>query len=152
MGLYAVDKLMSEARRLAVEYRNATGKTLPLTAELAVNDAVRLLDLNAVDEPNLGYDATADGDGGSRRYVVKGRAIFDPSRNYRIGQVNFQHEWDALLLVLMDDQFEPTEIYEVSRENIAEVGDDSAAKGSGKKPNLSVARLKIIGEMVWPKS
>jgi hypothetical protein len=46
MGIDSIDKLMAEARRLAVEYRQTTGKTLPVTSEIAVYDAIRLLNLD----------------------------------------------------------------------------------------------------------
>ena len=47
MSVYSVDKLIAEARRLAKEYREVTGKTLPITGEIAINDAIRLLEMEA---------------------------------------------------------------------------------------------------------
>ena len=58
MTVYSVDKLISEARRLAADYRRATGKTMPgVSIEIAQNDAARLLDLELANDPQLGYDA-----------------------------------------------------------------------------------------------
>ena len=45
MGVYQIDKLMGEARRLAAEYRRATGKTLAISGEIAISDAITLLGL-----------------------------------------------------------------------------------------------------------
>ena len=54
-----------------------------------------------------------------------------------------------MVLVLMDEQFEPREIYEADRETLQE----SLAANSGSRRvsrgALSVARFKIIGERVW---
>ena len=57
MGIYSVDKIVAEARRVAREYREATGKTLPITAEIAVNDAIRLLGLSPANPGEQGFDA-----------------------------------------------------------------------------------------------
>ena len=40
MGVYQIDKLRGEARRLAAEYRRATGKTLAISGEIAISDAI----------------------------------------------------------------------------------------------------------------
>ena len=149
MSLYSVDKLMSEVRRLAVEYRRTTGKTLPLTAELAVNDAVRLLELEPVEDPAVGYDAIRVRDGARERVLIKGRAIFAPERSgQRIGQLRRDGPWDRVILVIMDDGFEPVEIYEASREDIEDYLDGTSAR-QVRKGAMSVARFKIIAELVW---
>lgn len=149
MSLYSVDKLMSEVRRLAVEYRRTTGKTLPLTAELAVNDAVRLLELDPVEDPAAGYDATRMRDGARERIVIKGRALFGPERSgQRIGQLRRDGPWDKVVLVIMDEGFEPVEIYEACRDDIEEYLDGSSAR-QARKGAMSVARFKIVAELVW---
>lgn len=149
MSLYSVDKLMSEVRRLAVEYRRTTGKTLPLTAELAINDAVRLLELDPVEDPAAGYDATRMRDGAHERIVIKGRALFAPERSgQRIGQLRREGPWDKVVLVIMDEGFEPVEIYEASRGDIEDYLDGSSAR-QARKGAMSVARFKIVAELVW---
>ncbi|MDX1519754.1 MAG: hypothetical protein R3318_06485, partial [Gammaproteobacteria bacterium] len=70
MPVYSIDKLTDEARRLALEYREATGKTLPVTAEIAVNDAIRLLKLTPNDSGTAGYDALLNMDGRDLRVQV----------------------------------------------------------------------------------
>jgi hypothetical protein len=150
--VYAFDKLINETRRLAVEYRKATGKPLAVTGELARHDAARLLDLELVEEPGSGYDAVGRGEREGLRIQVKGRAIFDDERsNQRIGQLRRDRDWDLLMLVLMDEAFEPVEIYEAEREvideNLAETTDSRRAKRGA----MSIARLKIIGRLVWSR-
>ena len=104
MGVYAVDKLMQEARRLAAEYRRATGQPLGISGEIAEYDAARLLGLEIIKDPSLGYDAVGHGAHEGRRIQIKGRVIFDERKQaHRLGQLNLDREWDSVILVLMDE-------------------------------------------------
>jgi len=151
VSLYSVNKLISEARRIAADYRRATGKPLGISAEIARHDACTYLDL----EPNedaVGYDAEAlAGVDKGCRYQIKGRAIFDETKGgQRIGQIKIEQEWDKILLVLMDEDFETTEIYQASREEILQDVDDSTTKRQ-KRGAMSVAKFKHISQLVWNK-
>ena len=152
MGIYSVDKLVSEARRLAVEYRKATGQPLGISGEIARQDAARLLDLDVEQRPDAGYDAIGrSGPWAGKRIQIKGRAIFDGGKSgTRIGQLKLEQNWDSVILVLMDEDFEPTELYEADREEIAEAMNDSRAKRN-KRGAMSVAKFKIIGRLVWAR-
>ncbi len=80
-GTYSVDKLTAEARRLAAEYRRATGKTLPLSGEIAVNDAVRILGLERIEPATAGCDALRRSENGDQRLQIKGRVVFEGSKS-----------------------------------------------------------------------
>lgn len=151
MGIYDVGKLISETRRLAAEYRKATGKALAVTSEIAKHDACELLSLEPV-EPDKegGFDAIVrNEDGETLRYQIKGRAIFDESKSgQRIGQLKLDKQWDAVVLVLMNEDFVPQEIYLASREAI----ETELQENSSKRKNrgaMSVARFKRLGHLVW---
>lgn len=150
MGLYQVDKLMSEARRLAREYRVAMGKPLPgISAELAVHDAIRLLDLEAAPTGVGGYDAVGRGNRASKRIQIKGRTIFDEAKGgQRVGQLKIEQNWDSVMLVLMDENYEPVEIYEAEREDVLQAVDKTSSNRN-KRGAVSVARFKIIGRLAW---
>ncbi|MSR13780.1 MAG: hypothetical protein EXR86_04295 [Gammaproteobacteria bacterium] len=149
MSVYAVDKLMSEARRLATEYKKLTGKTRPLSAEIAINDAVRLLSLVPVTDPGLGYDAVQNHADRQERCVIKARVLFDPAKNaHRLGDVKLDKPWDTLLVVLMNASYETTEIYAVSREAVANA---VAERAEHKKANLTIAKIKFIGALAWAR-
>lgn len=152
MGLYQVDKLMGEARRLAREYRLAMGKPLAgISAELAVHDAIRLMDLEAAPKGTGGYDAVGHGQREGKRVQIKGRAIFDESKGgQRIGQLKVEQDWDSVMLVLMDDNYEPVEIYEAERDEVLEAADKTSSNRS-KRGAVSVAKFKIIGRLVWSR-
>lgn len=153
MSVYSVDKLISEARRIAAEYRRATGKPLGISAEIARHDACRYLKLDP-QEDAVGYDALGmANEREGLRFQIKGRAIFDEKKGgQRLGQIKIEQEWDKILLVLMDEEFETTEIYEASRADILKDFDD-AATNNRSKPNkrgaMSVARFKRLANLVW---
>jgi len=150
VSLYSVDKLISEARRIAAEYRRATGKPLGISAEIASHDACTLLDLEAC-EDSAGYDAIGlKGERKDQYFQIKGRAIFDEQKGgQRLGQIKIEQQWDNILLVLMDQDFETTEIYEASREDILQDLNEVGSTNRQKRGVMSVARFKRIANLVW---
>lgn len=146
MSIYSVDKLVAEARRIAVEYREATGKTLPITAEIAINDAIRLLKLTPAKKGEQGYDARMSYRGETIQVQIKGRIIFDDKQSgHRLGQLKVEQPWDAIILVIMNAQFESVEIYLATRDEILAVLDTSKSK----KGSMTVSKFKKLGELVW---
>ncbi len=153
MSVYSVDKLITQARKLAAEYRKATGQSLGVSAEIARHDVARLLDLDLLppDAPG-GFDALGKGRWEDKRIQIKGRAIFDERKSgQRLGQLKLNQDWDLVMLVLMDEDFEPQEIYEANRDDIEDVLDGSSASKRSKRGAVSVARFKIIGRLVWTR-
>ncbi len=151
MNLYAADKLIAQARVLAAEYRRTMGKPLPgISNEIAEFDAIKLLQLKPKPEGEGGYDAT-DPARGDKRIQIKSRTIFDESKSgQRLGQLKLDKEWDSVVLVLMDENYEPYEIYEAEREEIIEFLDQSSSSRA-KRGAMSVARFKIIGRLAWTR-
>jgi hypothetical protein len=142
---------MDETRRLAAEYRRATGKPLAVSSELAVYDAARLLDLAIAEDVQAGIDAIGQvGERQGRRYQIKARTIFDEAKGgQRIGQLKVEQEWDAVLLVLMDENYEPFEIYEADRATLEEALAEAQKSKRSKRGAMSVARFKIIAQLAW---
>lgn len=152
MGLYSANELIAQARKLAADYRRTMGRPLPgISNEIAEYDAVSLLGLKAVHDESLGYDAI-DPRHGNQRFQIKSRTLFDEARSggARIGQLKMNQDWDAVLLVLMDENYEPFEIYQASRDELEEyVGQSSSNRA--RRGALSLARFKIIGELRWTR-
>lgn len=151
MSVYSVDKLISEARRLAADYRRITGKPLAgVSGEIAQHDAARLLNLEICDPVVGGYDAIGHGNREGKRIQIKGRAIFDEGKSgQRIGQLKIEQEWDSILLVIMDENLEPYEIYEAEREDIITALEDAPSSKRNKRGAMSVAKFKNISRLVW---
>lgn len=153
MNIYSVDKLIVEARRLAREYYKTTGKPLPgVSAEIALHDASRLLDLELSQQPGLGYDALGRGSRQGLKVQIKGRVIFDERKSgHRVGQLKADKEWDRVVLVLMDEHFEPTDIYEAERDVVLDELTDAGHSRRKNRGALSVAKFKNIAKLVWIK-
>jgi len=152
MGVYSVEKLMTEARRLAAEYRKTTGKPLAISNEIALFDAARLLNLETPEVPATGYDMIGQGQRAGLRIQIKARAVFDESKSgQRIGQLKLDQEWDLVMLVLMDENYEPSEIHEAER--AAVVGSMGGQEDSqrNKRGAMSIARFKHLSRLVWTR-
>ncbi len=146
MGIYSVDKLIAETRRIAKEYRLATGKTLPVTPEIAINDAISILDLLPNDENIPGYDAIYARGEERLKVQIKGRTIFsEKKQGHRIGQLKIEQQWDAIILMIMNADFMPEEIYMAKRDVILHELEEK----SNKKGAMTLAKFKIISELLW---
>ena len=146
MGIYSVNKLIAETRRIAKEYRLATGKTLPITPEIAINDAISILDLLPNNENIPGYDAIYARGEERLKIQIKGRTIFNEKKQgHRIGQLKIEQQWDAIILVIMNADFMPEEIYMAKRDVILHELEEK----SNKKGAMTLAKFKIISELLW---
>lgn len=149
MGVYQIDKLMGEARRLAAEYRRATGKTLAISGEIAVSDAISILGLEPAPATAEGYDVVRTVAGLSEKLQVKARTLFDDTRRpHRLGQLRLDQAWDAALLVLMDENYEPIEIHEARRDALVAA---LAVATPNKRGTISVGRFKSLGRCLWSR-
>jgi len=153
VSLYSLEKLISETRRIARDYRHATGKSLGgVSGEIAHFDACKALNLEPVPHGTEGgYDAVGNGDREGKKIQIKARAIFDEGKSgQRIGQLKLEQDWDSVVLVLMDENFEPFEMYELEREQIEADQQENQSKRS-KRGAMSVAKFKAIGALVWTR-
>jgi len=149
LSIYAEEKLISQARKLAADYRRTMGKPLPgVSNEIALHDAIRLLELLPAEKGVGGYDAI-DPSRDDKRIQIKSRTIFDENvGSQRIGQIKVDQDWDSVVLVLMDEDYEPFEIYEAERDDLLEyVGKSSSSRA--KRGILSVSRFRIISRLAW---
>lgn len=141
---------MDETRRLAAEYRRSTGSTLPVSAELAKFDAISLLGMRALDEPMCGVDALLDTEQGIERVQIKGRVIFDPRKTgQRVGQLNLDANWDVVLLVIMDENYQCTTIFSMTKAQLLVVLAEQKEGKSKIRGALSVKKFQAIAEQVW---
>jgi len=147
MSLYDVAKLMTEARRLAADYYKATGQTLPLTNEIARFDAMRLLDLLPVKEEIAGVDAIGQGERAEQKIQIKGRVQFrDSKAKQRIGQLALDGKWDRVVLVLLDEHYNATELVEVKRDAIEQA---LVGVAQNKRGAMTIHKFKSLGSVVW---
>ena len=108
-----LDSTIEVAKAAARRYRELTGKPLGITGEVGEVLAARLLGLKLADARQAGYDAVGS-DG--RRVQIKSRCILPNAKpGQRLGSIRLDHEWDTVALILMDQDFEPLEVYEADR-------------------------------------
>ncbi|ACT12663.1 MULTISPECIES: DUF6998 domain-containing protein [Pectobacterium] len=96
-----VEELLVAAIDLAAKYKKLTGKPLGITGEVAEFYAAKLLGLKLMEARSAGYDATGSD---ARKIQIKGRSLANSSNpGQRVGSIRLEHEWDSVILVLMDD-------------------------------------------------
>jgi hypothetical protein len=146
-----VIQLLADAKKLAQRYRQLTGKPLGVTGEVAELEAARLLNLSLVAARTAGYDAINAENGVERRVQIKGRCLLPGSkRSQRLSRIDITKEFDAVLLVLMDDAFNATAIYEADRAKVIEALTAPGSKARNERGALDVRKFKSIARRVWP--
>ena len=142
--------LLGEAKRLAQEYRRLTGKPLGITGEVAEYEAARLLRVELAPARQSGYDALERRDGTLRKLQIKGRCLLDDAKpGQRLGSIRTQHEWDAVLMVLLDENLDAVAIYEAERDAIMAALAAPGSKARNERGALGVEKFKRIGTLRW---
>ena len=145
-----VASLLSEAKRIAAEFYKLTGKPLGVTGEVGEFEAARIMNLTLAEAREAGFDAI---DTSGRKIQIKARCV-DHSRNFaskRIGSIKVEHEWDAVLLVLMTLEYEAFELWEAKRPVVVAALRAPGSKARNERGSLSISKFKQLGECVWRK-
>jgi hypothetical protein len=147
IDLAEIGKLINQAKAIAKAYRELTGRPLGITGEVAEYEAARLLNLRLSEARQAGYDAIrSDG----TTIQVKGRVVFKNSNlGQRIGRIRLDHDWDVVVLVLMNADFEPVEIYEALRSDVQVALEAPGSRSRNERGALSVSKFKSIARLVW---
>jgi hypothetical protein len=151
LNLDEIGSIVRSAKRLAKRYRNLTGRPLGITGEVAEYEAVRLLRLQVAPVRQTGYDAVRKKGAKVERLQIKGRCVLSMKPGGRIGKIDPKKEWDGVILVLLDADFEPTEIYEAGRREIIEALTKPGSKSRNERGALSVSKFKSISSPVWTR-
>ena len=142
--------LLAEAKQLAQRYRRLTGKPLGITGEIAEYEAARILGLELTTARQAGYDATAIKNGKVIKYQIKGRCILpDASPGQRMGSLDIDTEFDAVLLVLLNEHFDAFAIYEAPRAAVIDVLTAPGSKARNERGSLGISKFKAIAHLRW---
>jgi hypothetical protein len=142
-------EVLRAAKSLAQEYRRLTGKPLGITGEVAEYEAARLLGV----ELTPARTATEVRDGVVRRLQIKGRCLLPNCKpGQRVGSIDIEKEWDATLLVLLNENFDATAIYEADRPAIIAALTAPGSKARNERWALGVAKFRSIGRRRWSSS
>jgi hypothetical protein len=124
---------------------------LPVSGEIARYDVSKALGLILNEDTGGSYDAVGSNQREGLRVLIKSRVVGEKVKSgHRIGQLNPNGNWDIIVLSLMDNEFEPMEMYQLERKDIIEALSGTDSK-RGKRGAISVAKFKIIGDLVWTK-
>ena len=146
----AILAVLGEAKRLAQKYRALTQKPLGITGEVAEYEAARILGVELTAARQEGYDAIEKADGEIRRLQIKGRCLLDNCKpGQRLGSIRVEKEWDAVLMVLLDQNFDATEIFEAERSAIVSVLTAPGSKARNERGAMAVSNFKAIGKLRW---
>lgn len=143
--------ILKRAKSVAREYYELTGRPLGVTAEIAEYEACRLLGLELAPVRHPGYDAIRRTASGEDHIQIKGRCIPSTSRaGQRVGRIDLAGEWDAVLLVVLDERFNASTIHEADRRAIARAIE---APGSRirNRGQLGVRMFNSIGREIWSR-
>ena len=141
-------ELLSAAKQLAQEYRRLTGKPLGVTGEVAEYEAARLLGIKLTPARTAGYDTIRASDG--RRFQVKGRCMLPGCKpGQRLGSIDITKEFDAVLMVLLDENLDATEIHEADREKVIATLTAPGSRARNERGALAVSKFRSIGREVW---
>ena len=142
--------LLAEAKQLAQRYRQLTGKPMGITGEVAEYEAARLLGLKLTAARQAGYDATETRDGKLVKYQIKGRCILPgASPGQRMGSLDPRKEFDAVLLVLLNEQLDAFAIYEATRVAVIDALTSPGSKARNERGALGIAKFKSIACLRW---
>jgi|GEM_PF-165140 hypothetical protein len=145
-----LESIISAVKRLAPKYKKITGKPLGITAEVAEYEAARLLNLELAPARQEGYDATEQGREGEKRLQIKGRCFArGRETGQRMGKIDFRHPFDAVLLVILDENYEPVEILEATRGTVEQFLRDANLRSRKMGNDPTVAQFKKIAKLRW---
>jgi hypothetical protein len=144
--------LLSAAKTLAQEYRELTGKPLGITGEVAEFEAARILGVQLTPARQAGYDAIEQCDGRTRTLQIKSRCVQPGARKSQmVGSIDTTKPFDAVLLVLLDQEFNAFEIHEADREAVLVALAVPGSKAREERNALAVSEFKAISRLRWSR-
>ncbi|WP_246883706.1 hypothetical protein [Pseudomonas koreensis] len=142
--------VLHEAKILARRFYRLTGKPLGITGEVAEYEAATKLGLNLHCARQAGYDATTLRNGHEVHIQIKGRCVTDPAKlNGRLGSIDLDKPFDAVLLVLLDSEFNAFAMYEASRAAVAAALERPGSKARNERGSLAIRQFIAISTLRW---
>lgn len=148
-----VYQILRDAKALARRYYHITGKPLGVTGEVAEYEAARVLDLELQLARQAGYDATEVRNGTTLRIQIKGRYFPNPKlRGGRVGSIDLKQEFDTVLLVLLDADYNAFQIYEADRSAVEALLTRPGSKARNERGSVGISQFKAISSLRWERA
>ena len=146
-------EILHEAKKLAQEYRTLTSKPLGITGEVAEYETARLLGVKLTPARQAGYDAIEYIEGATRHLQIKGRCLLPGCKpGQRLGSIDVTKEWDAVLMVLLDENFDALEIWEAERDDILQALTEPGSIARNERGALAVSKFKSMAKLRWKRT
>jgi hypothetical protein len=98
----------------------------------------------------LRYDAIERSKGMSRHLQIKGRCLLPGCKpGQRLGRINVTKNFDAVLLVFLDDKLNALDIHEAERAAVLAALAAPGSKSRNDRGALGVSKFKSIGKLRW---
>jgi len=68
----------------------------------------------------------------------------------RLGSIDLDKEFDAVLMVLLDEDFDATAIYEADRPAVIAALTAPGSRSRNERGAMAVSKFRSIGRRVWP--
>lgn len=147
-----VRDLLDQAKQLARDYRALTGKPLGITGEVAEFAAAEALGLTLAGAREAGYDAVRHEGERDVRIQIKGRCLTEGAkRGQRVGGIKLDQPWDTVILVILDELFEPLVMYEADRGAVQAALEAPGSRARNERGALSVQKFRAIARTVWSR-
>lgn len=148
-----VMQILAEAKVLARRYYRATQKPLGVTGEVAEFECLRLLEgLTLAKARQAGYDAIEMRGGQALKVQIKGRCVFNRTRVVgRMGSIDINKEFDTVLLVLLDENFNAFAIYEATRPDVINLITKPGSKSRNERGAVGINQFRAISKLRWPE-
>ena len=140
-----LQQILDEAKALAIRYKNLTGKPLGITGEIGEFTASILLNIELCDARQAGYDGIRNG---TEKIQIKSRCA-DKLTGHRVGKISTKDEFDYLVFVWLDEQFEPKAIYEATRNDVLIELNEPGSTARNVRGQLSARKLISISKEIW---
>lgn len=144
--------LLGQAKIVAQKYRALTGKPLGITGEIAEFEAAHLLGLTLSGARQSGYDATEVRSGETWKIQIKGRCVKSSSALGRLGGIDVTKEFDTVMLVLLDFNFNAIAIYEAQSDKVLSRLAEPGSKARNIRGSLGIQQFKSIATLRWKRT
>tara|TARA_Y100001954_G_C15517434_1_gene457577 strand:+ start:184 stop:588 length:405 start_codon:yes stop_codon:yes gene_type:complete len=109
--------------------------------------AAKILVLELKPARTKGFNAT-DPDG--KKYEIKVRCVRqNKSNSQQTSKINIDAEWDYLLLILMNPDFEPLEIHRAKFMDVKRAICEPSSTARNKRQTPLISMVKSIGKRIW---
>lgn len=140
-----IEDILNGAKELAIKYKALTGKPLGITGEIGEFTAAKLLGIELTKARQAGYDAVGIN---QEKIQIKTRCL-DEIKGYRLGKLSSNQEWDSVIFVRLNSEYEAISIHKADRKKVLNELERPGSKTRNERGLLGVRKFISISEEIW---